>query len=104
MHIKILVKYFTLKLILLSHEIIYFSFLLQKLCTGVIQFAYTSVQEHPVWTSAQFWEQTFYQDVQKEIQQLYLPKYEHLLPEKDLGQNSSHMDVSIIFIYTIANF
>ena len=58
--------------------------LLQKLCTGVIQFAYTCVQEHAVWANQQFWEATFYQDVQKQIRQLYLPQYEeHLLMDKD---------------------
>ena len=55
--------------------------LFQKLCTGVIQFAYTCVQEHAVWSNPQFWEATFYNDVQREIRQLYLPQYEeHLMP------------------------
>ncbi|XP_021368098.1 myotubularin-related protein 13-like [Mizuhopecten yessoensis] len=55
----------------------------RKLCTGVIQFAYTLVQEHPVWTNQQFWEASFYQDVQKQIKQLYLPQYEeHMIMEK----------------------
>ncbi|XP_032805005.2 myotubularin-related protein 5-like isoform X2 [Petromyzon marinus] len=44
----------------------------RKLCQGVTQFAYTCVQDHPVWTSQQFWEATFYDDVQKHIQSLYL--------------------------------
>uniref|UniRef100_T1JDW2 Myotubularin-related protein 13 n=1 Tax=Strigamia maritima TaxID=126957 RepID=T1JDW2_STRMM len=48
----------------------------RKLCTGVIQFAYTCVQEHAVWTNQQFWEDAFYQDVQKEIRSLYLPRHE----------------------------
>ncbi|XP_064634624.1 myotubularin-related protein 13-like isoform X5 [Lineus longissimus] len=48
----------------------------RKLCTGVIQFAYTCVQEHAVWSNLQFWDATFYQDVQKEIKKLYLPQYE----------------------------
>ena len=53
----------------------------RKLCTGVIQFAYTCIQEHAVWGNQQFWEATFYQDVQKDIRQLYLPQYEeHLMP------------------------
>ncbi|BFZ05320.1 hypothetical protein BsWGS_08359 [Bradybaena similaris] len=52
----------------------------RKLCTGVIQFAYTLIQEHAVWGSIQFWEQTFYHDVQLQIRQLYLPMYEeHML-------------------------
>lgn len=46
----------------------------RKLCTGVIQFAYTCIQEHPVWKSQQFWESAFYQDVQTQIKALYLPR------------------------------
>lgn len=50
----------------------------RKLCTGVLQFAYTCIQDHPVWKNQQFWEATFYQDVQTQIKSLYLPrKYEH---------------------------
>lgn len=44
----------------------------RKLCTGVIQFAYTCIQEHAVWQNQQFWEGAFYQDVQKEIKALYI--------------------------------
>ncbi|XP_042205464.1 myotubularin-related protein 13-like isoform X4 [Homarus americanus] len=43
----------------------------RKLCTGVIQFAYTCIQDHSVWGNQQFWEASFYQDVQKEIKSLY---------------------------------
>ncbi|XP_046393982.1 myotubularin-related protein 13 isoform X2 [Ischnura elegans] len=46
----------------------------RKLCTGVIQFAYTCIQDHPVWQNQQFWEAAFYQDVQKDIKALYLPR------------------------------
>lgn len=46
----------------------------RKLCTGVIQFAYTCIQDHPVWKSQQFWEASFYQDVQAQIKALYLPR------------------------------
>ncbi|XP_063236434.1 myotubularin-related protein 13 [Bacillus rossius redtenbacheri] len=48
----------------------------RKLCTGVIQFAYTCIQEHSVWQNQQFWEAAFYQDVQKDIKALYLPRTE----------------------------
>ncbi|XP_044003006.1 myotubularin-related protein 13 isoform X2 [Aphidius gifuensis] len=44
----------------------------RKLCTGVIQFAYTCIQEHAVWQNQQFWEDAFYQDVQKDIKRFYL--------------------------------
>lgn len=33
----------------------------RKLCTGIIQFAYTCIQEHLVWQNQQFWEAAFYQ-------------------------------------------
>lgn len=46
----------------------------RKLCTGVIQFAYTCIQEHPVWQSQQFWEGAFFQDVQRDIKALYVPR------------------------------
>lgn len=44
----------------------------QKLNAGVIQFAYTCVQEHPVWERQQFWEEAFYTDVESQIKQLYV--------------------------------
>lgn len=45
----------------------------RKLCTGVIQFAYTCIQDHTVWAHQQFWEAAFYQDVQRDIRALYAP-------------------------------
>lgn len=36
-----------------------------------MQFAYTCVQDHPIWQNAQFWEETFFSDVQTEIKKLY---------------------------------
>uniref|UniRef100_A0A7M4EBI7 SET binding factor 2 n=1 Tax=Crocodylus porosus TaxID=8502 RepID=A0A7M4EBI7_CROPO len=44
----------------------------RKLATGVSQFAYTCVQDHPIWTNQQFWETTFYNDVQNQVRSLYL--------------------------------
>ncbi|KAL6468968.1 hypothetical protein MHYP_G00224920 [Metynnis hypsauchen] len=44
----------------------------RKLAPGVNQFAYTCVQEHPIWTNQQFWEATFYSEVQNQIRALYL--------------------------------
>ncbi|XP_064423329.1 myotubularin-related protein 13 isoform X2 [Latimeria chalumnae] len=44
----------------------------RKLSPGINQFAYTCVQDHPVWTSQQFWEAAFYSDVQCQIRALYL--------------------------------
>uniref|UniRef100_A0A182J5B9 Myotubularin n=1 Tax=Anopheles atroparvus TaxID=41427 RepID=A0A182J5B9_ANOAO len=45
----------------------------RKLCTGVFQYAYTCIQDHPVWKSQQFWEDAYYQEVQTAIKELYLP-------------------------------
>ncbi|XP_061077659.1 myotubularin-related protein 13-like [Conger conger] len=44
----------------------------RKLAPGVNQFAYTCVQDHPIWTNQQFWETTFYSEVQNQIRSLYL--------------------------------
>ncbi|EDW84800.1 uncharacterized protein Dwil_GK14310 [Drosophila willistoni] len=44
----------------------------RKLSTGVVQFAYTEIQDHAIWKNLQFWESTFYQDVQAQIKALYL--------------------------------
>lgn len=43
----------------------------RRLCTGVIQFAYTCLQEHLIWDNMSFWESTFYQNVEQEIVSLY---------------------------------
>ncbi|XP_023996594.1 myotubularin-related protein 13 [Salvelinus sp. IW2-2015] len=53
---------------------------LQKLPAGVSQFAYTCVQDHSIWTNQQFWEATFYSEVQNQIRTLYLTA-----PEDKLG-------------------
>uniref|UniRef100_A0A8C3CV67 SET binding factor 2 n=1 Tax=Cairina moschata TaxID=8855 RepID=A0A8C3CV67_CAIMO len=44
----------------------------RKLAPGVSQFAYTCVQDHPIWTNQQFWETTFYGNVQNQVRSLYL--------------------------------
>lgn len=43
----------------------------RKLCTGVIQFAYTCIQDHLVWKNQLFWESAYYLDVQRDIKSLY---------------------------------
>ncbi|XP_030845368.1 myotubularin-related protein 13 isoform X8 [Strongylocentrotus purpuratus] len=60
----------------------------RKLCPGIIQFAYTVTQDHPVFASHAFWETAFYADVEKNIQSLYVtpdntPTYE----KKDVSQS-----------------
>uniref|UniRef100_A0A3Q3GYL2 SET binding factor 2 n=1 Tax=Labrus bergylta TaxID=56723 RepID=A0A3Q3GYL2_9LABR len=44
----------------------------RKLAAGVNQFAYSCIQDHPIWTNQQFWEATFYSEVQGQIRALYL--------------------------------
>uniref|UniRef100_A0A672IKS0 SET binding factor 2 n=1 Tax=Salarias fasciatus TaxID=181472 RepID=A0A672IKS0_SALFA len=44
----------------------------RKLAPGVNQFAYSCIQDHPIWTNQQFWEATFYSEVQSQIRALYL--------------------------------
>ncbi|XP_047135249.1 myotubularin-related protein 13 isoform X1 [Hydra vulgaris] len=44
----------------------------RKLGSSAIQFAYTSVQEHAVWSNMQFWEEAFYAEVQRQIVQLHV--------------------------------
>uniref|UniRef100_A0A3Q2P2E7 SET binding factor 2 n=1 Tax=Fundulus heteroclitus TaxID=8078 RepID=A0A3Q2P2E7_FUNHE len=44
----------------------------RRLAAGVNQFAYTCIQDHPIWTTQQFWEATFYSEVQSQIRSLYL--------------------------------
>ncbi len=44
----------------------------RKLAKGVIQFAYTLIQDHAVWQNMQFWEAAFFSDVQEGIKTLYL--------------------------------
>uniref|UniRef100_A0A673MRW2 Myotubularin-related protein 13-like n=1 Tax=Sinocyclocheilus rhinocerous TaxID=307959 RepID=A0A673MRW2_9TELE len=57
---------------------------LQKLAAGVDQFAYTCIQDHPIWTNQQFWEATFYSEVQNQIRALYLtaPEEKQLITAK----------------------
>lgn len=43
----------------------------RKLGPSVIQFAYTSVQEHSVWSNVHFWEEAFYNEAQRKIVELY---------------------------------
>ena len=44
----------------------------RRLATNVIQFAYTCLQDHPIWNNLSFWEATFYRDVEKDLKRLYL--------------------------------
>uniref|UniRef100_A0A8D3BJ54 SET binding factor 2 n=1 Tax=Scophthalmus maximus TaxID=52904 RepID=A0A8D3BJ54_SCOMX len=65
----------------------------RKLAAGVNQFAYTCIQDHPIWTNQQFWEATFYSEVQSQIRSLYLNTLEGKGDKnkpKSLGRDEEH--------------
>ncbi|KAM3854556.1 myotubularin-related protein 13 isoform 1-T1 [Vipera latastei] len=75
----------------------------RKLAPGVNQFAYTCVQDHPIWANQQFWETTFYSDVENQIRSLYLSTKEdnhpqHLMQKEKFsehqGQEKTAMDLA----------
>ncbi|XP_013907166.1 PREDICTED: myotubularin-related protein 13 isoform X2 [Thamnophis sirtalis] len=75
----------------------------RKLAPGVNQFAYTCVQDHPIWANQQFWETTFYSDVENQIRSLYLSTKEDNHPQhlkqkdkfsEDQGQEKTAMDLA----------
>ncbi|RWS28784.1 myotubularin-related protein 13-like protein [Leptotrombidium deliense] len=45
----------------------------RRLSSGVMQFAYTCLQDHAIWSNLGFWEDAFYQSVEKAITSLYSP-------------------------------
>uniref|UniRef100_A0A8C2ZJG4 SET binding factor 2 n=1 Tax=Cyclopterus lumpus TaxID=8103 RepID=A0A8C2ZJG4_CYCLU len=63
----------------------------RKLAAGVNQFAYTCIQDHPVWANQQFWETTFYSEVQSQIRALYLNTTEG----KDSGSDEEHTAMAL---------
>uniref|UniRef100_A0A669CTB1 SET binding factor 2 n=1 Tax=Oreochromis niloticus TaxID=8128 RepID=A0A669CTB1_ORENI len=60
----------------------------RKLAPGVNQFAYTCIQDHPIWTNQQFWEATFYSEVQSQIRALYLNAPEGKGADRDEEQTA----------------
>ncbi|KAM7019902.1 myotubularin-related protein 13 isoform 4-T4 [Passerculus sandwichensis] len=72
----------------------------RKLAPGVSQFAYTCVQDHPIWTNQQFWETTFYSNVQNQVRSLYLTAKDdnHAVQlkqkEKPADQEKTAMDLA----------
>uniref|UniRef100_A0A671WRP9 SET binding factor 2 n=1 Tax=Sparus aurata TaxID=8175 RepID=A0A671WRP9_SPAAU len=74
----------------------------RKLAAGVNQFAYTCIQDHPIWTNQQFWEATFYSEVQSQIRALYLNTTEEKGPNKgaittpavERGEEQTAMDLA----------
>lgn len=61
----------------------------RRLCTGVIQFAFTCIQDHPVWSNQQFWESSFYLDVEKDIRALYGSNDQRAVSEEREGQQDN---------------
>jgi len=44
----------------------------RNLAPGVVQFLYTCLQDHAIWSKNQFWEEAFYADAQNQIIELYV--------------------------------
>uniref|UniRef100_A0A672LLP4 SET binding factor 2 n=1 Tax=Sinocyclocheilus grahami TaxID=75366 RepID=A0A672LLP4_SINGR len=78
---------------------------LQKLAAGVDQFAYTCIQDHPIWTNQQFWEATFYSEVQNQIRALYLtaPEEKQLITTKikafSLFSDVDHIKKKLYYLF-----
>uniref|UniRef100_A0A8C2J7V0 SET binding factor 2 n=1 Tax=Cyprinus carpio TaxID=7962 RepID=A0A8C2J7V0_CYPCA len=68
----------------------------RKLAAGVDQFAYTCIQDHPIWTNQQFWEATFYSEVQNQIRALYLtaPEEKQLITPQFHESERTAMDLA----------
>uniref|UniRef100_A0A671WMM3 SET binding factor 2 n=1 Tax=Sparus aurata TaxID=8175 RepID=A0A671WMM3_SPAAU len=66
----------------------------RKLAAGVNQFAYTCIQDHPIWTNQQFWEATFYSEVQSQIRALYLNTTEEKGELGLQGEEQTAMDLA----------
>ena len=54
----------------------------RKLAKGITQFAYTLIQDHAVWQNQQFWEASFYNDVQTGIKAVYLAMHDQVKSDK----------------------
>ncbi len=66
----------------------------RKLNNGTVdQCVYTRLQQHEVWSNMQFWEMSFYSDVQRSIRAVYLSN-EEFAAEQDKENNllSNHSD------------
>ena len=56
------------------------------------------MQEHAVWANQQFWEAAFYQDVQKQIRQLYIQDQEDHQVSTDFISNYVVRIIIMIYI------
>ncbi|CAF1202768.1 unnamed protein product, partial [Didymodactylos carnosus] len=60
----------------------------RKLSEEATQFIYTDIQRHPVWNNFQFWEMSFYSDVQLQIRNLYLSSEEYMFHNSNNNNNN----------------
>ena len=67
----------------------------RKLSKGVIQFVYTLIQDHAVWQNSQFWEASFFSDVQTGIKSLYLAMQDMNSNNKTLSDSSQSSSPSV---------
>ncbi|XP_040568639.1 myotubularin-related protein 13 [Lepeophtheirus salmonis] len=66
----------------------------RRLTKGVIQYVYTLIQEHAVWQNQQFWEASFFNDVQRGIKSLYLSMRKDDRREVDFSPSSENGDIN----------
>jgi len=57
----------------------------RRLATGVMQFAYSCVQEHAVWRNQAFWQAAFFHDVHCELRAVYAPRSAPSAPSDGWG-------------------
>eukprot|EP00794_Sanderia_malayensis_P018071 gene18071-19880_t len=55
----------------------------RNLSPGVVQFAFTCLQDQPVWNSHQFWEEAFYMEAQNQVIELYVKSMEAKRKEEE---------------------
>ena len=62
----------------------------RKLGASAIQFAYTSVQDHAIWSNLHFWEEAFYMEAQRQIVELHVNERLKRLKEKEKRDAKNH--------------
>jgi myotubularin-related protein 5/13 len=66
----------------------------RKLSEEATQFIYTDIQRHAVWANMQFWEMSFYSDVQLQIRNLYLSHEDSNANNSDLSTITDSLSTS----------
>lgn len=62
----------------------------RKLGASAIQFAYTSIQDHAIWSNLHFWEEAFYMEAQRQIVELHVNERLKRLKEKEKRDAKNH--------------